>query len=116
VSSANTRSADYQPDAFVLYYASAATYGIRASPRRRTLPPGESIRDLAPHVRSTPRDGGFAEYQELATLRRAQAWGTPLFHADHPDHAAALARLRELEQRERAVLAVIGGHPVRSSA
>jgi hypothetical protein len=42
------------------------------------------------------------ELDELAWLRKAQAWGTPLFQPGHVRYVEALTRLRDLEARERA--------------
>lgn len=48
------------------------------------------------------------EFEELAALRKAQAWGTPVFQPGHPKHQQVLARLTELEAKERACGAQLG--------
>jgi hypothetical protein len=40
------------------------------------------------------------EFDELAALRKAQAWGAPLFQPCHPNYQDALIRLKELERKE----------------
>jgi hypothetical protein len=42
------------------------------------------------------------EYAELAGLRKAQAWGAPMFQPGHGKYVEALARLHELEAKELA--------------
>jgi hypothetical protein len=41
------------------------------------------------------------EFEELAALRKAQGWCTPMFHPTHPNYQGALARLAQLEGKER---------------
>jgi hypothetical protein len=43
------------------------------------------------------------EFDELAALRKAQAWGAPLFQSNHPKYHDTLIRLKELERKERNV-------------
>jgi hypothetical protein len=84
---------DSRVDAFVLYQASPATYGLRlmaCSPSRLRLSDGK------------PSALGFADYRELAALRQAQAWGAPVFQPSHARYRQVLARFQELEARERA--------------
>jgi hypothetical protein len=45
------------------------------------------------------------EFEELAALRKAQAWGTPVFQPGHPLCQQVMARLTELEAKERATSA-----------
>jgi hypothetical protein len=42
------------------------------------------------------------EFDELAALRKSQCWDTPIFHPSHPSYRRVMARLRELEAKERA--------------
>jgi hypothetical protein len=42
------------------------------------------------------------EFDELSALRKAQAWGAPLFQCGHAKYQQTIARLRELEAKERA--------------
>ncbi len=69
-------------DTLAMYYMSSDEYGLRLR---------------SPATRFT-----CAEHDELAALRKAQAWGAPLFQRAHPGYTAALARLAELEAKERA--------------
>jgi hypothetical protein len=41
------------------------------------------------------------EFDELAALRKAQAWNAPMFQPSHPSYQRAMARLRELQAKER---------------
>ena len=41
-----------------------------------------------------------SEFDELASLRQAQGWGTPIFRPGHPKFERTMARLAELEARE----------------
>jgi hypothetical protein len=40
-----------------------------------------------------------AEYDELAALRKAHAWCTPMFQSSHPRYTEVIARLQELEAK-----------------
>jgi hypothetical protein len=42
------------------------------------------------------------EFDELAGLRKARAWGAPMFQPGHGKYVEALARLNELEAKELA--------------
>jgi hypothetical protein len=42
------------------------------------------------------------EFDELAALRKAQSWETPIFQPGHPNYHRTVARLAELEAKERA--------------
>jgi len=93
-----TYSPGSQTDILVMYLSSPSSYGIRvhssccgASPRLA----GAVRRDVAfgsETITST-------EYDELAALRKAQAWGTRMFQPEHPQYAVAIARLEHLEAR-----------------
>jgi hypothetical protein len=52
-----------------------------------------------------PQPISSVEHAELSWLRKAQAWGTPLFQSTHAGYSQAIARLRELEVKERAASA-----------
>jgi hypothetical protein len=43
------------------------------------------------------------EFEELAGLRRAQGWGTAIFQPGHPKYERTMARMAELEAKERAL-------------
>jgi hypothetical protein len=92
----------------VLYYASPASYGIRL--RSSTSDDGGfSVKPLALPQDVAPAAGiiSTAEHDELAGLRKAQAWGDPMFQARNAKYTGAMARLHELEAKERAT----AGHP-----
>jgi hypothetical protein len=42
------------------------------------------------------------EYDELSALRKAQAWGAPVFQPGHDRYAEAIARLNALVAKELA--------------
>jgi hypothetical protein len=46
------------------------------------------------------------EFEELAGLRKAQGWGTPIFQPGHPRYQETVERMSELEARE--CLAALG--------
>ena len=81
-------------DMLVMYLSSPSSYGIRFQPSPELC---VIVKDTAikPAITS-------AECDELATLRKAQAWETPMFQPRHPRYAAAIARLRQLEAKELA--------------
>jgi hypothetical protein len=41
------------------------------------------------------------EYEELAGLRQGQGWGAPMFQPWHPKYPQTMARVSELEAKER---------------
>jgi hypothetical protein len=43
------------------------------------------------------------EFEELAGLRKAKGWGTAIFQPGHPRYAGTMARMAELEAKERAM-------------
>jgi hypothetical protein len=53
--------------------------------------------EAAPAVAPISED----EFEELAILRKAQCWCTPVFQPGHPDYGQAMARLKQLEAKER---------------
>jgi hypothetical protein len=83
-----------QADMLVMYLSSPSSYGIRfqSSPELSVIVNDTAIK---PAITS-------AECDELAALRKAQAWETPMFQPRHPRYAAAIARLRQLEAKELA--------------
>jgi hypothetical protein len=90
-------------ETLVMYYSSAGAYGIRLRPGRS----GDShssanLPAIPPKVARGSVAISDAEYEELTYLRKAQAWGAPLFQPGHRNYAQALARLSELQAKERA--------------
>jgi hypothetical protein len=78
-------------ETLVLSYFATGWYEIRRfrSPaRQRAIPAAAPISE--------------SEFEELGGLRMAQGWGTPMFQPGHPKCQQALARLAELEAKERA--------------
>ena len=94
-----------------MYYASPGIYRMRlhflGSEIVLSAENAEANRQSAPSALPAISD---TEFEELAGLRKAQAWGAPIFRSGHPNHADALARIEELETKERAA-AVEGGLP-----
>ena len=84
-------------DTMVLYCASPTAYGIGLS---------------APHAGAQARKEAMSqqelldplEYDEWTVLRKAQAWGAPLFETTHPEYHQTMCRLQELESKVRAAL------------
>jgi hypothetical protein len=81
-------------DILVLYLSAPGRYGVRlqSAPALCVMPQPIAIE---PAITS-------AEYDELTALRKARAWGTPLFQPGHAQYAAALTRLKQLETKELA--------------
>jgi hypothetical protein len=84
-----------------MYLFSPSSYGIRL----RTYGSGASqgvagVRAMERDVAFEPEAITCTEYDELAALRKAQAWGTPMFQPEHPRCAQAMARLKQLEAKE----------------
>jgi len=82
-------------DILVLYLSSPSSYSVRLQ--------------SAPGLCVTRQDAAIesatittAEYDELAALRKAQAWETPMFQPGHAQYRAVVARLRQLEAKELA--------------
>ena len=78
-------------ETLVFSYFAAGRYEVRRHPsaaRRRAVSGATPITEN--------------EFEELAALRKAQGWGTPLFQPGHPKYQQTLARLTELEAKERA--------------
>jgi hypothetical protein len=95
-----TYSPGSQTDILVMYLSSPSSYGIRlhssccgASPRLA------GVGAMRTDVVFGPETITSTEYDELAALRKAQAWGTPMFQREHPQYAVAIARLEHLESR-----------------
>ena len=83
-------------ESLVLYWASPAAYGLRPTTR------GADILGGVMSCRSAVQDPiSISEYDELTALRKAQAWGTPMFQPFHPLYAKTLTRLSELESKIR---------------
>jgi hypothetical protein len=100
-----TRTGTYSPgrqiDILVMYQSSPSSYGIRlhsscSGPLQCVAGVCEMLRD----VNFEPGTITCTEYDELSALRKAQAWGTPVFQPEHPRYAAATARLQHLEAKE----------------
>ncbi len=69
-----------------------------AASRSGLKPAGSGARQEAvPAVAPITED----EFEELAGLRKAQCWCTPVFQPDHPDYGRAMTRLKQLEAKER---------------
>jgi hypothetical protein len=90
-----------QDEILVMYCSSPTTYGIRMN---SCVPSALSFRASPPVLSSgfvlEPRTISCTEYDELAALRKAQAWGTPMLQPDHSRYEETIARLRELEAKE----------------
>jgi len=75
----------------------------RVGHRHRSATPARNLNRGADCGPATPISP--CEFDELAALRKAQCWGTPLFQPSHPNYRRTMARLTELEAKERAVSA-----------
>jgi hypothetical protein len=100
-----TRTAGYsrgrQIDILVMYQSSPTSYGIRlhssnSGALQRVVGVVATLRDATVE----PEAITCTEYDELAALRKAQAWGTPMFQPKHPRYAAAMTRLEQLKAKE----------------
>jgi hypothetical protein len=80
-----------QDETLVLLYLATGWYELR-----RLGPPAR------PGGTPTVEPITAHEFEELAGLRKAQAWGTPMFQPGHANYQQALARIAELETKERA--------------
>lgn len=78
-------------ETLVLSYCASGWYEIR---RLRSTAGQRAVPAAAPISEN--------EFEELAGLRKAQGWGTPIFQPGHPKYQQTRARLRELEAKERA--------------
>jgi hypothetical protein len=101
-------------ETLVIYYAAPDRYGIRAADGLRargshpwphsherlqlSVEPAVALPGLTPVFAPITDE----EFEELSSLRKARAWGTPLFQPNHPRYGQALARLQELEAKEQA--------------
>jgi hypothetical protein len=106
-----TRTGTYSParqiDILVMYQSSPSSYRIRLhSSFSGALRYVAGVRAVLRDVSFEPEAITCAEYDELAALRKAQAWGTPMFQPEHPRYAAAMARLAHLEAKESGSLPV----------
>ena len=100
---ADINSPESRAEVFVLYCSSSTTYGIRLSVLRCCAPQFVTSPQVVPtDAASAPGDITFTEYDELSALRKAQAWGAPMFQPNHPRYSQAIARLNQLEAKERA--------------
>jgi hypothetical protein len=87
-----------QDEILVMYSSSPTTYGIRMNSCDASV----IAFTASPPVLSRKFDRGTitcAEYDELAALRKAQAWGTPMFQPTHSRYEEMIARVRELEAK-----------------
>ena len=92
-----------QADVLIMYCSSATTYGVRLkSCCPAILPFVRGPRLATANVTEEPNAITFAEYDELSALRKAHAWGTPMFQPNHPHYQELMARLKELEAKELA--------------
>ena len=96
-----TYSPGRQIDILVMYQSSPSNYGIRMHAScSGTLQYGAGVCAMLRDVTFEPEAITCTEHDELAALRKAQAWGTPMFQPEHPRYAAAMARLAHLEAKE----------------
>ena len=97
-----TYSQGRHADILIMYLSSPSSYGIRLRSSPSGIPLGVAgVRTKLTGVSACePKHITLAEYNELAALRKAQAWRTPMFQPDHPQYAAAMARLSQLEAKE----------------
>jgi hypothetical protein len=92
-----------QDEILVMYCSSPATYGIRLTSHcPGVFPFPTSARVASSDAARAPSAIGLTEHDELAALRKSQAWGTPMFQPNHPRYAQLISRLRELEAKELA--------------
>ena len=92
---------EYGADILIMYCSSATTYGVRLkSCCSAVLPFARDPRLVTKDVTGEPIS--FSEYDELSALRKAHAWGTPMFQPNHPRYQELIARLKELEAKELA--------------
>jgi hypothetical protein len=84
-----------------MYFSSPTTYGIRMNSCVRPVSAFSASRPiLSRDSVLEPRTISCAEFDELAALRKAEAWGTPMFQPNHSRYEEMIARLRELEAKE----------------
>ena len=95
--SVGTAPRESQTYILVMYCSSATSYGIRLGDRMGDFPCSRNP------VSRAQRTISFAEYDELSALRKAQAWGTPMFQVGHAKYAETIARMNELEIKVHAM-------------
>ena len=100
-------------ETLVIYISATGTHEMR---RLRSQLPGQ-LRHAKPpaDIQSLSGSGALEaltvvtisenEFEELATLRKARGWDTPIFQPHHPQYRQAMGRLTELEAKERAASA-----------
>jgi hypothetical protein len=94
-----------QDEILVMYCSSPATYGIRMNSHcQGAFPFATGARVVSGDATRAPSAISLTEHDELAALRKSQAWGTPMFQPDHPRYAQSISRLRELEAKELATV------------
>jgi hypothetical protein len=87
-------------DILVMYQSSPSSYGIRLHSSLSDVPHRvASVCATFTDVAFEPQAITCTEYDELAALRKAQAWGTPMFQPEYPRYAEAMARLEHLEAK-----------------
>ena len=91
---------EYGADILIMYCSSATTYGVRL---KSCCPFVQDPRLVAKDGTGEPKAISFTEYDELSALRKAHAWGTPMFQPNHPRYEELMVRLKELEAKELAM-------------
>ena len=92
---------EYRGEALVMYVASPGMYRTRLDVHRAGSDLHlTNIPAAQPRKVQLPSAINDSEYEELAGLRKAQAWGAPMFQSGHPKQKEALARLNELQAKE----------------
>jgi hypothetical protein len=87
----------------VMYCSSPTTYGIRVSaPCPALLRSVIRFPTVVAEVGRAPSSISCLEYDELSALRKAQAWGAPMFQPYHDRYEEAIARLNALVAKELA--------------
>jgi hypothetical protein len=80
----------------------AATFvpGVLKTPAHLNRDAGDRV--ARPRVAAEVAPISDQEFDELAALRKARCWEAPIFQPWHPSYRQVMARLTELEAKERA--------------